>query len=166
MHRTVTKDDIRDLLAVFVAAIELDQIRVDALPAKAFRGGYSDSMWRLWRRGHLDYLSLLLSTVDEIQPATLDRLESIVVNCEPEIVGEHFRDLLSGAACGSFPREDVATAALFFERFIKELSHPPEGKPNGLDAKMLMMQWLPITDPLKIADDPECGYKLGVFAAS
>lgn len=164
----ITNDDIRELLAVFVAAVELDQIRVDALPEKAFHYHYSDNMWRIWRRCHLEYLRLLLSTVDAIQPATLEKLGRIAIHYEPKIVRERLRDLLGSAASGDVPREDVATAVLFFEWLIEDISGHPEGKSTGLDARALMMQWLPITDPLQIADDPECGYKqyLTAYATS
>ncbi|CUT11119.1 hypothetical protein BF49_2199 [Bradyrhizobium sp.] len=49
---------------------------------------------------------------------------------------------------------------------IQDISGNPEGKSIGQEAWTSMMQWLPITDPLQIADDPECGYRLGVHAFS
>ena len=55
--KSLTHEDIRDLLIGFAAAIELDQIRVDALPPEKFHRWYSDGMWRRWRRGHLDYIN-------------------------------------------------------------------------------------------------------------
>jgi hypothetical protein len=64
MTKTLMPEDIRDLLTGFVAAIELDQIRVDALPPKKFHPAYSDSMWRNWRRHHIDYINRLLLTVN------------------------------------------------------------------------------------------------------
>ncbi|MGY4513346.1 hypothetical protein [Bradyrhizobium sp. USDA 3650] len=166
MPMNITNDDIRELLEVFVAAIELDQIRVDALPEEAFHWDYSDNMWRLWRRCHLQYLRLLLSTADAVRPATLEKLGWIATHYEPKIVRERLRDLLGSAASGDAPREDVATAALFFERLVRDISGHPEGKSVGQKARTSMMQWLPITDPLQIADDPECGYLLGVHAFS
>ncbi|WP_063993425.1 hypothetical protein [Bradyrhizobium sp.] len=166
MYASITKDHILNLLEVFVAAIELDQIRVDALPEGAFDYHYSDSMWRLWRRCHLEYLRLLLSTVDTVLPAVLEKLGWIATHYEPKLVRERLRDLLGSAASGDAPREDVATAALFFERLIQDISGNPEGKSIGQEAWTSMMQWLPITDPLQIADDPECGYRLGVHAFS
>jgi hypothetical protein len=35
---------------------------------------------------------------------------------------------------------------------------PPLGKPRNETTRALMMQWLPVTDPLRIAQDEECGY--------
>jgi hypothetical protein len=42
MIKTLTTEDIRDLLNGFAAAIELDQIRVDAL-----HPDYDPDMWRM-----------------------------------------------------------------------------------------------------------------------
>jgi hypothetical protein len=61
MTETLTRADIRDLLRGFGAAIELDQLRVDAMPAAKFPPRYNDSMWRGWPDGHISYTSKLLS---------------------------------------------------------------------------------------------------------
>src|SRR5262245_56045980 len=66
---TLTHKDIRDLLTGFAASIELDQIRVDALSPEKFHPEYSDSMWRNYRRDHLQFIDQLLPTVDTISPA-------------------------------------------------------------------------------------------------
>jgi hypothetical protein len=42
LTKAITPEDVRDLLTGFVAAIELDQIRVDALPPEKFHRWYSD----------------------------------------------------------------------------------------------------------------------------
>ena len=52
MARRIMTSDVRDLLTCFAAAIELDQVRVDALPARKFHHLYSGSLWRMWRRHH------------------------------------------------------------------------------------------------------------------
>ena len=74
MTKTLTLEDIRDLLtgfvAGFVAAIELDQIRVDALPPEKFHRWYSDSMWRDWRRLHIDYSTAVTRTNQRVRPAS------------------------------------------------------------------------------------------------
>lgn len=160
MVRNIMTSDIRDLLNRFVAAIELDQIRVDALPAWKFHHLYSDSLWRMWRHDHLEYVNLLLSTADAVPPVILKKLTWIATNYEPEIVGEAAIDLFAGAAGGTYPRKDVATAAAFFERLIKDVTGRCDGQPIGEDAPAFMMRWLPVTDPLRIAQDPECGYGL------
>ena len=160
MARRIMTSDVRDLLTCFAAAIELDQVRVDALPARKFHHLYSGSLWRMWRRDHLEYVNLLLSTVDAIPPAILDKLTWIATNYEPEIVGEAAIDLFGGVAGGTYPREDVATAAVFFEWLIEHLTDKCDGQPIGEDAPAFMMRWLPVTDPLRIAQDPECGYGL------
>ncbi|QOZ71732.1 hypothetical protein [Bradyrhizobium arachidis] len=168
MQTDIMKDDIRDLFAGFVVAIELDQLRVDALPPEAFLDDYSDNTWRIWRRCHLEYLSLLLSTVDEIQPVTLEKLTWIATNNDPKFVGERLLDVLGAASADSVPREDVATAELFLKMLIQDVSGRTEGRSIAQDASTLMKRWLRDTDPLHIARDPECGYGpyLGGYAAS
>src|SRR3982074_3779162 len=69
MTQALTPEDVRDLLTGFVAAIELDQIRVDALPPEKFHPWYSDSMWRNCRRDHIDYINRLLPSVNTIPSA-------------------------------------------------------------------------------------------------
>jgi hypothetical protein len=55
MTKTLMHVDIRDLLRGFDAAIELDQLRGDAMPAARLHPAYEDSMWRGWRRDHISY---------------------------------------------------------------------------------------------------------------
>jgi hypothetical protein len=156
MIKSITKDEIRELLEVFVAAIELDQIRVDALPASAFHRWYDDGMWRRWRRYHLEYVKQLISTLDTIPPVMLEKLAWIAINYEPTVVGGQALNCFTDAVSGSYDAEEFATAALFFNDLIQRV----EGKSIGEDAPALMKRWLPVTDPLRIAEDPECGYGL------
>jgi hypothetical protein len=158
MVKTITPEDIRDLLGSFAAAIELDQLRVDALPPEKFHPGYTDSMWRMWRRNHLEYVNQLLSTADMIPPAILEKLKWIATNYEPAVVGEVALNLFAEAAGGCCPMEELATAELFFGWLIKGVMDRSEGKPVVGDAAALMMRWVRVTDPLRIAQDPECGY--------
>jgi len=50
MTKTLTTEDMRDLLTGFAAAIEFDQILVDALPPESFHPDYSPDMWRMWHQ--------------------------------------------------------------------------------------------------------------------
>jgi len=155
MTEILTANDIRNLLAGFAAAIELDQIRVDAMPPEKFHPEYSEGMWRRWRRDHLDYISQLLPTVDAIPPSMLQELTRLAVTCRPQLVREALLDVFADAASGSIAEEELETAALFFGLVIKRIS----GWPQPEDARsQMMMHWLPVTDPLNIAGDPECGY--------
>lgn len=158
MTQTLTQDDIRDLLAGFADAIQLDQIRVDALPPEKFNSKYRDSMWRMWRRGHLDYINRLLPTLKAISPALLEKLTWLATNYDPAVVREAALELFAGAASDSYATEEVETAALFFGWLIQDITRASEGKPIQGGARALMRKWLPFTDPLRIAEDPECGY--------
>jgi hypothetical protein len=158
MIKSITKDDIRELLNGFIAAIELDQIRVDALPASVFHRRYDDDMWRNWRRYHLKYVKQLLSTLDTIAPVILEKLTWIATHCEPAVVGEEVLDRFADVVSYNYDAEKFATAAPFFDWLIECIMEPFEVKLIGEDAPALMMRWLPATDPLRIAQDPECGY--------
>ena len=158
MVKTITPEDIRDLLGGFAAAIELDQLRVDALPPEKFHPSYSDSMWRAWRRDHITYINKLLTAVSVIPLAVLEELTRIAITCEPAVVGQIAVDLFSEAVSGSCVEEELDTAALFFCWLIVQVSDKSEGKPIDRDPRPLMFQWLPVTDQLRIAQDPECGY--------
>jgi hypothetical protein len=147
-------------LAGFAAAIELDQIWVDALPARRFHHLYDESLWRMWRRDHLQYVNLLLSTVDAIPAVILEKLTWMATNYRPEIVCEAALELFALAASESYPREDVATTAVFLEWLIEDVTDRSKSQPIGEDAPALMMRWLHVRDPLRIAQDPECGYGL------
>lgn len=158
MTQIPTKDEIRKLLVGFADAIQLDQIRVDALPPLKFSSRYCDSMWRIWRRSHLDYINRLLPTVEAISPALLEKLNWLATNYEPDVVREAALELFAGAVSDSYAPEEVETASLFFGSLIQDVTRASPGKPVQGDAKALMMNWLPVTDPLRIAEDPETGY--------
>ncbi|WFU44196.1 hypothetical protein QA640_18150 [Bradyrhizobium sp. CB82] len=159
MVKTIAPDDIRDLLGGFAAAIELDQLRVDALPLEKFHPWYSDSMWRAWRRDHITYINNLLTTVSAVSPAVLEELTQIAITCEPAVVGQIAIDLFAERASESCLQENLDTAALFFRWLIEQVGDRScEGKPIDRDPRPFMFRWLPVTDPLRIAQDPECAY--------
>ncbi len=153
----LTAADVRDLLAGFAAAIQLDQIWVGSLPSERFHPEYDPGMWRRWRRSHLNYIDQLLPTVDALPVAVLEELTQVAITYEPAVVGERVRDLFADAAAGNFSEEELETATLFFGRLIKEVGCRPKGEPVGY-ARDLIRQWLSVDDPLCIAQDPECGY--------
>jgi hypothetical protein len=72
-------------------------------------------------------------------------------------VGKAAKNLFMSAAENGCD-EELETAALFFRWLILEVGRGSEVKEIHGDARTLMMQWLPLTDPLRIAEDPECGY--------
>ena len=158
MTKVLAPDDIRDFLNRFASAIMLDQVRVGALPPEKFHPQYNGDMWLAWRLDHLAYLNTLLMTLDTITPNLLQELTRIAVTKKPATVRRIAIDLLAECASGSCPREDVATARLFFGRLIHELSDSSKAIPTDRDAKTSMFLWLAATDPLRISRDPECGY--------
>jgi len=148
--------DVQDLFAGFAAAIELDQMRVDALPPERFHPEYDDSLWRGWRNEHLEYIARLLPTFDAIPAATLEKLTWLALNYEPAVVNRVVLEILAEVASGDCAREELTTAALFLDELIRQVTR--EAKPIVGDARDMMMRWMPVTDPLRIARDPECGY--------
>jgi hypothetical protein len=115
-------------------------------------------MWRRWRRAHVDYIDQLLPTLNAMPLALLQELTRIASTYEPTAVRERMLDLFADAAAGSCPAEDLETAALFFGWLVMDVSGSPKPKPTYGDARTMLMQWLTVTDPLRIAEDPECGY--------
>ena len=158
MTQILSRDDIREFLIGFAAAIELDQLRADALLPEQCHPYYSDGMWRRWRRSHLDYIHQVLPTVDAIPQRLLERLTRIAIHYEPAVVKEVALDIFADAASNSCPMEELETATLFFDWLIKGVFSGLEGKQIHDEARSMMMQWLPVTDPLRISQDPECGY--------
>jgi hypothetical protein len=168
----LTHTDIRTLLIGFCAAIELDQLRVDRLhqhhPEK-FHEYYDDGMWRRWRQSYLDYIRKILPTVDQMPPAMLAQLTNIALNYDPieiELKERLLYQLCEGAS-GGIVEEEINTAALLFGLFIHcvidGFSFGPFRRAAKLttpatDARARMMRWLFTTDPLHIAEDPECLY--------
>jgi hypothetical protein len=154
MIRPLTLEDVRDFLTGFAAAIELDQIRVDGLPPEKFHAHYNDSMWRDWRRRHIEYIDHLLQTVSCIPSGLLQELTQLAVSYEPSLL----REILILELCGSVGDEEFDTATVFFGWVIDDVRSKPARKQLNGDARALMMQWLDSTDPLRISEDPECGY--------
>jgi hypothetical protein len=156
MSAILTPEDIRDFLIGFAAAIELDQIRVDALPREKFHPDYCDDLWRRWRRKHLEYIEQLLPTVDALSPSLLVQLTQFAIEFEPADVAEEALGLFGevvGECC-----QAIETAALFFGCLIAEVTSKSQLKPKGCEARARIMQWIPVDDPLRIAQDSECGY--------
>jgi hypothetical protein len=153
----VTHEEIRNLITGFAGAIELDQIRVDVLRDEIFHPAYDGSMWRRYRQDHLDFINQLVPTVNMIPSALLQELARLAITYETAVVREAILDLFAEAATGACPAEEFESAAQFFGWLIKNVSRRAPGPLNG-DARELIMQWVAVTDPLRIAEDPECGY--------
>ena len=109
---------------------------------------------------HLAYLNGLRNTVHKISSGMLNKLTQLAVTKEPAVVREALIDLLADCASGSYPREDVETAALFFGRLSKLLIAKRDSATTRQDAKASLSLWIARTDPLHISRDPECGYRL------
>jgi hypothetical protein len=77
---------------------------------------------------------------------------------QPDVVPYAPHDPDGVAVSDSYAPEEVETASLFFGSLIQDVTRASPGKPVQGDAKALMMNWLPVTDPLRIAEDPETGY--------
>jgi hypothetical protein len=150
--------EIRCFLEQLSAAIQLDQIHVDSLPDHAFASAYSEDMWRIWRRGHLVFISKLLSTAEAMSSLTLKQLSYVTSSHDPSLIGASILELLAEVVSGSCPEEDLATSELLFKIVIKELATQRGVGGNRVNAHESITRWLPSTDPLSIVRDPECGY--------
>ncbi|WP_298372370.1 hypothetical protein [uncultured Bradyrhizobium sp.] len=154
LTENLTPANIQDFLKRLLAAIELDQVNVDALPSESFSIDYDESMWRTLRQDHCAYIEKLLSTADAIPPVVLKQLTEIATAYEPAHVGSILQGLFAEVVSGSCA-EDVGTTTAFFSALIKEMSGQREGAPRQRSAQASILQWLSPTDPLRIALDPE-----------
>jgi hypothetical protein len=156
--KTLTHREIQDFLVGVAGAIALDQIRVDASPTENFHPLYSDGMWRRYRSDHLLIINHLLKTVNEIPPEMLEALTRLAITYETAVVRGALLHLFCGTACGSYAEEEFENAALFFGWLMEEVSCSAPARSIVGEPRELMMRWLTVTDPLRIAEDPECGY--------
>jgi hypothetical protein len=158
LAKTLTPEVIREFLENLSIAIERDQIYVDGLPPERFPIAYDDDMWRSWRLDHRMFIKKLASTTDAIPPVMVWQLTGIAVGYEPALVGsvllELFAEIVSGSCCA----EDFETAERFFGWLIDRMAEQRKGRSRRDGAHASILTWLPTADPLRIAQDPECGY--------
>jgi hypothetical protein len=64
---------------------------------------YDDSIWRMRRRNHVDYINRLLPTVNTIPSALLQELARLAITHDPAVVEEAAVNLFSEAASGCCP---------------------------------------------------------------
>lgn len=153
--------DIRELLASFVAAIELDQHRVATLSACTLHIYYDASIWTQWRSDHLTFIKKLMKTVGEIEGTVLSDLTKIARSYDAAVVTVAILELFAQAASGSVDETELLPAGRFFEHLIHNISRIQIGlPPANASVRSLVAAWLPMNDPLRIALDPECGYRI------
>jgi hypothetical protein len=162
MSETLASKDVGNFLKRASTAIEFDQVLVDTLPAEGFSPEYSDGMWRAWRSDHRTFIDRLASTVDKIPPAMLRKLTGIATTYEPALVENVVVELFALIVGGCCPAEDYGSAELFFGEIIRQLNTQFKGAPRRESARASILRWLPVVDPLRIAQDPECAYRLPV----
>jgi len=117
-------------------------------------------MWRQWRSGHIRHINKVLQTVDEIPSAMLAELAALSMAYKPESVRSTFLELFAEVVSGSVLEEEFEAAERFFGWLICYVRKKP---PDGLfapQAKMSNLTWWSLNDPLKVALDPEVGYRL------
>jgi hypothetical protein len=157
MIDTLTLKDIQNFLKRLSVAIALDQAHVDALPAERFSPQYDDAMWRDWRHGHRAFIDQLVLTADTMEPATLNELTKLSITRDPGLIGGVMLEIFAEIVCGSCSQEDCGSAEQFFGWLIEQVRDRAESKSRA-GARISMLQWLPLIDPLRIAQDPECAY--------
>lgn len=153
----LTAKDLQDSLKRLSAAIELDQVAVDSLAPERFSSQYDDGLWRTWRDDHRGFIEKLLATAGAIKPLTLQQLNEIATSYEPRLVGEVLLELFAEVVSGSSP-EDYSSAELFFKRLIHDMAEKPNRSIRHRNARSAVLSWRPLSDPLQIAQDPECAY--------
>jgi hypothetical protein len=152
------REDIETVLRRFSTAIERDQLRIDAMPRAKFHPSYDDAMWRDWRRGHRIFLNRLVSTVAGMPLVTVEKLSTIARLYKPEFIRAVILEILSEVVGGCCDQEEYATASLLFEHLIRQVQERARATARGQSAKVSLARWFPLSDPLRIALDPECLY--------
>ena len=155
MSETLTHGDIRKLLKIISASIELDQLRFDAMPTRFLHPSYNDEMWREWRANHVTYIDRLLPTVNALTPSTLRELTDVAAMYPPKAIGKIVLELFSDAVSGSCDEEELSTAERLFGGVIKQARSGVSRQRRKDDAKAAILAWLPVSDPLWIARDLE-----------
>jgi hypothetical protein len=150
--------DIEIVLRRFSAAIERDQLRIDAMPRAKFHPLYHDAMWRDWRHGHRIYVNVLASTVADMPLLLLEKLSAIARSYKPEFIRAVILEILSEVVSGSCDQDEYATAGRLFEGLIEQVHKRAKATARGERAKVSLARWFPLSDPLRIALDPECVY--------
>jgi hypothetical protein len=150
------RDDIRNLFIGFAAAIELDQIRVDSLPASRFHRHYDRGVWVGWRNEHIKFYCQMAATVHDLPAEVLEQLTVVANNYDPKDGAEAVLNISSNLASAF----DESTATGFLKQLItdvcrerKPIAQPAAGSP--IDQ---ILRWFPVEDPLRIAQDEETGY--------
>jgi hypothetical protein len=95
--------------------------------------------------------------VDAIPSEMLGELTRIAVTYEPYLIRRITLELFAEVVSDDL-QEELGTAELFFGCLIKQVGAQSEGRPRHQDARISISQWLPVSDPLRIAQDSECGY--------
>ncbi|UVO26949.1 hypothetical protein [Bradyrhizobium arachidis] len=157
LTRALVQTDIKEFLGRLSDAIEQDQIYVDSLPRDRFPSVYDDGLWRNWRRGHRAFIDKLVASTDAMSPALLQRLTKVASGFEPSVVGHIMLETFAEIV-GDCSAANCETAQHFFEWVAGEVVRQGRGKCLNRTARKAMLKWFPATDPLTIAQDPECGY--------
>jgi hypothetical protein len=122
-------------------------------------------MWRDWRNSHMIYLNRLMPTVADIQPSLLEQLSAIARSYEPELVRNVILEILCEVASGSCDPEEHATASQFFGDLIEQVKKRAKATLRDQRARVSLARWFPVSDPLRLAADPECKYAPSVSLA-
>jgi hypothetical protein len=156
--QSLTRDDIRNFLLAYSGTIALDQVRVDALPPGSFHREYDRGLWQRYRQGHLDFINRLLATIGEIPSSLLQKLTCVAAVRKTAVVQKAIIDLLSQASTHSLAPDQIDSSPLFFRSLVEDVGTGSIGGVARGNSRVRMMRWLIPIDPLRIADDPECGY--------
>lgn len=163
-HKLITRGDVRNLLRAYSGAIALDQVRVDALPSGSLHPEYDRGMWLRSRRRHVAFIDQLCDTTRDISKKLLRDISLVAATKEPKVVRKAFILLLSMGANGELDPGPINTAPLFFSVLVEDvgtgwLEYSDDiNAQKDVNASLRFADWLNLTDPLSIAEDPECQY--------
>jgi hypothetical protein len=162
----IRRRDIRSLLRANSAAILLDQAKVDALPRKYFHPEYSRGMWFRCRERHISFIDDLIATTGAMPKRLLGDLTVLAACRDPVVVRKTMVEMFGQRE--SLAPGEIDTATLFFQallEFVGNQSFEPDSGRDCKHSRVRMTRWLKLIDPLRIAEDSECGYLVALQRA-
>jgi hypothetical protein len=90
----------------------------------------------------------------------LKELTQVAITYEPAEVGEIALELFSYVIGECYQEQAFETASLFFGCLIVHVRSKSPAKLRRKNASVQILRWLPADDPLRISQDPECGYSM------
>jgi hypothetical protein len=116
-------------------------------------------MWLRCRQYHIGFIDELIATTGAMPKKLLTGLTVLAARRDPAVVRATMVEMLGRS--DSLAPGQLDTATLFFQALLESVGNQgfePDLRCDCKNSRARMALWLKLTDPLRIAEDPECGY--------